>query len=200
MLSHTPIDSMINNKYIGSLTYGSVVNSKQTSIYNRWCRMYILVFWLPLSWFQCCDIYFNIKEFCEHWIICWDTQWHEKNINNNNDPISNIDVNTLNKMIARIDTMMMARRCNNYNEDKSGSDDGDVTSTTTDMDDENETNILGFILSQMKETLKIVFPRLMKLNNFICLYNSLHQHGTYVESYSCSVHPNTLCFLNAINN
>ena len=163
-MSHTPIDSMINNKYIGSLTYGSIVNSKQVSMYNRWFRMHILVFWLPLSWFQCCDIYFDIKEFCEDWIICWDNQWYEKNIKNNNNVISNIDVNTLDEIIERIDTIMAKKY--NYNDDKSGS-----------YDDDNEINVLGSILSQMKEALKIVLPQLVKLNNFICLYNSLYQHG-----------------------
>ena len=175
MLSHTPIDSMINNKYIGKLTYGSIVDSKQVSTYNQWFKMHILVFWLPLSWFQCCDIYFNIKEFCEHWIICWDNQWYEKNINNDNNEISNIDINTLDEIIARIDTIMAKKY--NYNDDKSGSSGDHDASNYAIRDDDNEINVLGSILSQMRETMKIVLPQLIKLNNFICLYSSLHQHG-----------------------
>lgn len=158
---------MIDNKNVGKLTYGSLTNSKQDQAFGVGlkCRMHMIVFWLPLSWFQCCDIYFAIKEFVDNWIFRWDPIWYKKNIEVGT--ITNIDLSTSNKMVARIEQI-----CN----------DCELLTNETATVDKNLIQVFKSILSQVKDLLQIISPRLNKVNNFIHFYTSLYRHGMYIYS------------------
>lgn len=127
------------------------------------------IFWIPLSWIQCCDIYFSIKEFLQHWIICWDKQWFKNTFNHSND-ITNIEIDTLKIMIAKIETLVS--QIVNHKQSKSIN-----KMQTMAENDGNMFSIFECCISQIKNILASILPRLTKLNNFIDFFAKIYYQG-----------------------
>ena len=150
---HTSMDCLINNKDNWSKLWDDSLTTTRRSRRAGFARsphVTSFVFCLPLSWLQCCDIYFGVKEFIQHW---YSTYF--KTQSKNSDPITNIDVKNLNLMIEKIENRMVSG-CSIEKEEK---------------------NVLKSVLHRVKATLKIVLPCLTKLNNFISFYSSIYRYN-----------------------
>ena len=155
------MDALIDNK-----NYSKKINDSLTFVRKNieWDLLdspavTCCVFWLPLSWIQCCDIFFSIKQFIQEWIICWDKKWFDNNIFTKTDWITNIEINKLKIMIDRIKVLIIK------NED----------------DDKQFIGVFESIISQIENTLTSVSSPLQKLNNFIDFYVSIFKQGMYVH-------------------
>ena len=145
-----------NNRHCSKLLNDSLTlttrREKDGATESVYVRSY--VFWLPFSWIQCCGIFFEIKEFLQCWIICWDNQWYKNQFENNTHEITNIDINQVDRMIKKIESM--------------------IKNTTTKCE---QSNIFQRILEQLTKTLKVLLPRLETLNKFIDFFTSIQMQG-----------------------
>ena len=117
----------------------------------------LFVFWLPLSWVQCSDMYFGIKQFVDIWSKFWF-------IPKTTEIISDIVVDQVYQTIDLIKDELD----NTYDPDKIGENDDIYCSMF---------NILKQIIDQFVKTLKLIEPALRKFNSFIQFYESMFQSG-----------------------
>ena len=121
-------------------------------------RASLLVFWIPLSWFECCDIYYSIKPFVTKLLSLLSINIPDKA----KDSLTTIDIELL---YQRIDLAKMSL-----------------------LDDRNERikqefktkeqlSVLLEAMDKMFGMVKTIEPFLSKLNNFINYYCSIIGHG-----------------------
>ena len=160
---------------MGNLTYESLV----LSTINK-----LVVFWLPLSWLQCCDIFFSVKEFIDIWADYWnmDDEFPEYDKS-----IHEIGIDYLFKAIDCCQNRLQTYKPTSDNDDDSDNDnheDNDNKNADDEKDNINMNTIiatekslfveLNEIIVEFVKILKIIEPCLRKMNNFIAFYESMY--------------------------
>lgn len=186
------MDDLIDNKYCSKLMNDSLtfVEKRRRHLRSQIASgaITLCVFWLPLSWLQCCDIYFSIKEFVEDWLILWDKQWFEnhdqfKKNTSINSNITNIELKTVETLIQRIEDIIKIVKNKTLvaKTPKKQSCDNHIDDIVPPLpqDDQEMIAIFECMIDEMKNMFELVVQPLQKLNNFIDFFTSLYRQGIY---------------------
>ena len=156
-ISHTSIEEMIStgNGSLSRLFYAYESTSAVSSF-----RASLLVFWIPLSWFECCDIYYSIKPFVTKLLSLLSINIPHKPKGN----LTTIDIELLYQRINLAKTSLL--------DDKN-------EKMKQEFKNKEQLSVLLEAMDKMFNMMKTIEPFLSRLNNFINYYCSIFSYGMY---------------------
>ena len=152
-VSHTSIEEMISsgNSSVSRVLYESI------SVFSSF-RASLFIFWIPLSWFECCDIYYSIKSFVTKLLSLLSINIPDKT----GDSLTTVDIELLYQRIKLAKTALL---------------DEENEKIKQEFKKKEQLSALLQAMDKMFSMVKTIEPFLLRLNNFINYYCSIFSHG-----------------------